>query len=924
MNTESVTPLEQASLSSTSARDLERLAGSRYAAVRERVAGNPNIGLATLERLSVRCAGAVLSNPLLDLLGLENANWVLELPDFARFALLRHPACPKVWLEGALLSEANAALAALQNPACAPALLEGVTDPEVFKTAKLHVNCDAPLPNHLEQMIGEAAAILERDSEALKDAAAVRILPAWTLGVLSLSDDLELALLAARHPDSAADALERLAFHADADVRNAVLGRDLPLELRFLLERVNSASQLSDADVQRLMPTEHGRWLIAVRGAGAALEGLVTDSDWRVRQALAQNPALEPQDLATLAGDLDKDVRCATASRARTPKSVLARLLLDDHEEVRAAARGNTAAPPALRASLGKLEAGDPSLSSQALERLARRDEGLAVLVVRHPSVTAALLRALSSHEAWKVRQAVAQSHGATLETLQALSGDHDYDVRAAVALNAGVTAAMLEMFSRDAHPLVRSAVALNGRSSLALLERLAGDAESDVRQAVAVSTVASAILELLCSDSQDGVRRAVALNLFCSASLLERLSADTDSEVRRAVADHPRTTRACGIGIFGADFAWQDLYQRVKSAGDVLEPELRFLAGLNEFALGLALAHPHCPPDVLERLGSFEDWQWRQRVAQHPRATPALLERLGTDGDYDVRTAVASHAVTPRSTLLALSRDDQGAVRKAVATRADLEPSVIETLAWDEDDEVLSALGQTSSLRESAQLGQPLEPSALARLFQIGTPLALRLCASNPAVDSATLHELCASGDWQVRLAVARQAACELKTLELLCADADADVRRAVAGNPSTSAGLLTRLLRDDSQDVQRAVIQNRNLPLEELLTQRKTVLTRNLTLKGLNRLIALEHPDLPHSEFTKTRNLHALSWLERLALTRNASTPKAALGVMAGDANRFVRMIALIRLEKLSEAALESGTLEVKDSGTLEVDHD
>ena len=910
-----MTPLEQASLSSTSARDLERLASTRDASVRERVAANPNIGLATFERLSVRFAGAVLTNPLLDLLGLENANWVAQLSEFARTALLRHPACPTAWLEVAALNDnTRDALAALQNPVCPPDLLERVTDPATLETAKLHVNWGAILETRFEQIVRDAAASLERDSEALKDAAAVRMLPAWMLSVLGQSDDLELALLAARHPDSAADGLEHLAFHIDPDVRNAVLERELPLELRGLIERVGGDKPLEDADVRRLLLTEHGRWLIAGRGCGAQLEGLVTDTDWRVRQAVAQNPTLEPHDLTTLAGDLDKDVRCAVASHARTPKSVLARLLLDDHEEVRSAARGNDAAPPALRTGLRKLETRDPSLSIKALERLARRDEGLALLAVQHPNVTSALLRSLGNHEAWKVRQAVAQNRLATLETLQSLASDHDYDVRAAVAIGLNATPALLEGFSRDAHPLVRSAVALNARSPMALLERLAGDGESDVRQAVAVSPHCSpAIFETLSSDPQDGVRRAVALNLFCPPATLERLSADGDAEVRAVVADHPHATRGCAIGLFGSDFAWQGLYQRVKSGGDVLESDLRFMSTLNEFALSLALLHPNCPTDVLERFVRDDDWKLRQRVAEHPKATAGQLEELAADGDYDVRTAVAQHASAPRGTLLALSRDDQGAVRKAVASRTDLEPQITETLAWDEDDEVLSALGRTSELRELAQLGQPLEPNALAQLVTIGTPLALRLCASNPAADSATLRELCASSDWHVRLAVARQPACDANTLEVLCADSDTDVRRAIAGNPSTSAGLLTRLLRDDDRSVQRAALGNRNLPLEELLTQRRAVLTRNLTLKGLNRLIALEQPDLPRTEFTKTRNLHALPWLERLALTRNASTPKPALEVLSGDANRFVRMMALIRLEKLSETTLESAALEV-----------
>ena len=374
-----MTALEQASQPSTSARDLERLAAHRDMDVRLRVAGNPNIALATLERLSVRFAGAVLANPLLDLLGLENANWVAQLPAFARASLLRHPACPSAWLEGALLGEtARDALAALQNPTCPPDLLARVTDPETLQTANLHVNHSAPLPASLKQIIMEATAALERDSQALQDAAAVRMLPAWMLGALSLSDDLELALLAAHHPDSPSDALERLAFHIDPDVRGAVLQRDLPLELLALIQRVGKEEPLEDADAGRLLPTEYGRWLIARRGRAAQLEALVTDADWRVRQLVAQNPALGPQGLAALAGDLDKDVRCAVASHSGTPRFALARLLLDDHEEVRLAARGNEAAPVALKSSLRKLEALDPSLSSAALTKLARRDEALA------------------------------------------------------------------------------------------------------------------------------------------------------------------------------------------------------------------------------------------------------------------------------------------------------------------------------------------------------------------------------------------------------------------------------------------------------------------------------------------------------------------------------------------------------------------
>ncbi|NJK43286.1 MAG: hypothetical protein HC933_02625 [Pleurocapsa sp. SU_196_0] len=94
--------LERARSAATSPRDLERLETHRDARVRVVVAGNPNVPLGTLQRLSVRHASAVLRNPVLDLLTLENPNWLSELPDFARLALLRDPHCPSAWLTWAL------------------------------------------------------------------------------------------------------------------------------------------------------------------------------------------------------------------------------------------------------------------------------------------------------------------------------------------------------------------------------------------------------------------------------------------------------------------------------------------------------------------------------------------------------------------------------------------------------------------------------------------------------------------------------------------------------------------------------------------------------------------------------------------------------------------------------------------------------
>jgi hypothetical protein len=900
--------LERARDPSTVPRDLERFAVHRADAVRAAVAGNPNASSRVLERLSVRHSSQVLRNPVVELLILENPNWFDDLPEFARVAFLRDASCPNAWLERVVARGFDAKLwgVVAQNPACPKRLLEAMRSEESVAAA-LHVAfADDDQDQDLRTLASTAAAHLERDVDALKDALAVRLIPAWLLEVIAQIDDLEVRLAVIRQPGLNPATLERLAFSDDEDVRRAARARDLPEELRDFLERAESGVGLREGDLERLMQSAHGRWLVArhARAAMPWLENLGAADDWRVRQAVASNSHASTATLSKLARDLDKDVRAAIAANTAAPKSALARLMLDANDEVRAAARLNPSAPEVLRHTLDELEGNDPRLSSDALERLARRDDTLAAMAAAHVNASPELLRSLGSHDDWKVRYAVARHERVPGDTLERLGTDADFDVRGAVAINAAAPTKLLARLERDPHPLVRSGVALNANTLPPTLERLMSDEDADVRSAVAVHPLSSSeLLDRLSRDPAERVRRAVALHTRTSAATLERLSADDDAEVRSVVADHPMATLACSEGLFGARFDWRDLYARVISGGDVRESELRFLAGLNDFARTLALQSPRCPADLLEGFAASDDWRVRQRVAAHPRTPITLLEALSQDSDYDVREAVARHADAPLSAVTRLARDDHGQVRKAVAERADLNAELGDVLGWDEDEDVLKALAAGAAsvvaLREHATRGDALNATERAQLREVGTPLALRLLASNPATTLEELLDLRDHDDWRVRLEIARHPNTDAETLEVLLCDADADVRRAVASNPATSSALLERLLHDQDVTVRRATLEHPNLEPSVAQSQRRAILTRLLVTPGLTRVIALEHPDVPTSEFRKHRNLHAASFLERLALTRNPRIPTAALEVLARDANRLVRREALAALQ-------------------------
>ncbi len=905
------TPLERAEDAGTPPEELARLSLSRDADVRAAVARNPNTPLETLQRSMLRHADAVLENSILDFLGLEDANWVHALPAWARGALLRSAACPPGWLRAALDEHApmDDALMAAQNLNLAGEALQSVIagDAVVVETLHLHVAAKPVDAGTLEARRVRAALNLERDVELLKDASSVGLLEPWVLEVCARAEDLDLALLAARHPRTDAATLEGLALHADSDVRATVLTRELPADLRAWLEGLERAVLPEDAP--RLMAHAHGRWLVARRSAEIALlEAVAADPDWRVRQACAQNPHADTATLEKLSSDVDKDVRVAVAAHPRTGRSALARLMLDAEAEVCAAARANPSAPRALEASLRKLEENDPTLSGAVLERLSRRDDRLAQLAAAHVGAAPALLRALSAHSDWQTRRAVARHNHTPQDVLEGLALDSDYDVRATVAVNARTPSALLEAAARDAHPIVRSGAALAAHAPLALLERLALDSDADVRQAVAVNPrTPLGVLEDLAADAHEGVRRAVALHPQASPAILERLSSDPDETVRAVVADHPNAGAGCAAGLFGAAFEWRDLYSRVRALGDVTLGELRQLAGLNAFAVGLALAHPRCPLDVLERLSANETWTVRQRVAAHPTASTVLLERLSEDADHDVRCAVATNPNVPAQIFARLAADDSSTVRVAVALRVAQEPELLsaletERLAWDVDDAVVEALGARADaarhLRDHPR-GTPLEPHERALLGEIGTPLALKLVARDAATDAAALRALCANPDWRVRVAVAEHARSDAETLEVLTDDPDPDVRRALAHNPVTPAPLLRRLARDADMGVVRAALEHPAQDPEFKRTARNATLARLLTGRGLSRVVALGSPFLSRVEFAKTRNLHSPAWLERLALAHNPALPREILETLSKDANQFVRLSAQRRLE-------------------------
>ncbi len=135
--------LEEAQNPRTSPERLRMLASRPEAPVRRAVAGNPNTPEEVLLRLAVHFPEAVLGNPVLDLLLLVNANWLAEMPGYARQRLLGCPEAPLHFLRWAVREgDHTALLSVLQNPLAPRDLVEALTNhdlPALAEAARLHV-----------------------------------------------------------------------------------------------------------------------------------------------------------------------------------------------------------------------------------------------------------------------------------------------------------------------------------------------------------------------------------------------------------------------------------------------------------------------------------------------------------------------------------------------------------------------------------------------------------------------------------------------------------------------------------------------------------------------------------------------------------------------------------------------------------------
>jgi len=497
--------------------------------VRRAAARNPHAPADTLDLLHRAGATSDLTGTRPALPGsLTPADFetLVPLGEYARGLAARHPAATAPVLDELAASERTALRRhAAQHPHTTADTLHVLAtdaDANVRQHAAAHPNLSP-----------ETLATLTRAGATPGLDASTTPAPNHTPDFDTLADSGPFARqLAARHPDCPADLLERLATDPHRDVRAAVAHN--PHAPAALL------SQLADTD----------------------------DPDLRLR--LARHPHLAPDTLDDLARDPDANLRALVAQHPAVPADLLARLAVDGAHAVRAHVAAHPRFPDSAKQNItaagstpdlqGFAEP-DPTVTPDALDRLARAGHWGKQLAARHPNTDPDTLAQLATHPDPTLRESATRhanfakaSRGLLVRAGSAPDAQgheppqplHPGDPDALLALgpwahrllarHPDATPEHLTRLARSDDHTVRREAARHPRTPIEALVALAQDQAHDVRWTLARrADLTPDLLHILASDRLPAIRLAALEHPESPPAIAQQLRFDLDEDVRAA-----------------------------------------------------------------------------------------------------------------------------------------------------------------------------------------------------------------------------------------------------------------------------------------------------------------------------------------------------------------------------------------------------
>lgn len=394
-------------------------------------------------------------------------------------------------------------------------------------------------------------------------------------------------------------------------------------------------------------------------------QSLFSKYQYRVNEALSNNPATPGEILALLSQDPTITLQYNVAKNPATPewvleefyqsrnkghhiflglnrsapKEMLERLSISPHYEVRRSVASNPATPEPVLRALGRdkeidvLEhlAENPSCPGDVLHSLAVNSFNLSRLPTEN----------LPGED---LREHIAENPSLEEHTMKyLLEKDFDSSI-VGIGRNESTPPALLEEFFTNGK--WDYLAAQNPNTPPEILETLSKDPSDNIRTMVAGNpSTPPSVLGGLARDISEAVRGAVAANPSTMGETIAWLSDDGRNYVLGKVASNPNTYPYVLENLFNSQKQW----------------------AIYEIEEGLA-ENPSTPIELLDKLAARYE-SVRKRVARNPSASYDTLLKLSADPSENVLIALATSLTTPVGILLILSDQDDVDVLRALAS---------------------------------------------------------------------------------------------------------------------------------------------------------------------------------------------------------------------------------------------------------------
>ena len=612
---------------------LIELASLTNKAVIKAVVSNPNTPVETLLKLGEYFPQELLDNPILDILYLENPNFIKNIPWTTLYALLQKENVQTLLLNHIKESyQNNMVMEALKMHV----VFAGEMNQGWHEIASKNANCanlsfyypqflqrlDLDFLSYLVEFVPKkilddttfrmvlarnckTSTILEelagdRHTSTKTNVAGNRNTPANVLRELADYSVVETREAVARNESASADALQKLAKDKTDKIREAVAGNEkTPL---------NTLKKLATDNNEEIREIVARNWSTPA----SLLNQLATDKAIEVRQEVAYSPNVSVNTLKQLAVDNNDKVRKSVAGNWDTPLYLLEQLATDKSSEVRknVARNGNT--------------------PTHTLDKLARdKDSTVRAGVAGNPNIPLFISERLSNDLDSQVREAFVGfwNQNPPIEILQELVTHPDELIRRKVAYSHKSPLNILEALATDKNYWVRETVAGNKNTPIHILKKLAEDEDAIVRAGVAErENLPSCLLKQLANDEYSRVRCEVAKNPNTPIETLIELARDRDNSVYYEVVKNPQCTLKIKETIF-------------KNIAKSKTPSfLRFVLFLSDYA----------ESSVLAQNSNSISWLERYAIACNQKTPKDTIKQLAQDGNRIVR-ATAKESLEKR-----------------------------------------------------------------------------------------------------------------------------------------------------------------------------------------------------------------------------------------------------------------------------------